>query len=140
MTARDRKCRNQGYLNGESISVIKYIEVLVENIKSEIAEARRVMEDRMAGFPAEFAKKSEMTITASVLKDLKDKDLREIKDLCEDRLTKEEYNQRHEVILDKVRKVENDVANIQGRIAATGVVGVVVVVAVQILIHIFWGK
>lgn len=134
----------------------------IENIKEAITEARRITERIMLGFPDEYAKRADMAATASILKELKDKDLRELKDLIESRMSRNEYSQEHRALQEKmdssyvniqdkidynskrINGLENERANIQGRIIATGAtVGVIVsiiMVAAQVVIHVYMGK
>jgi hypothetical protein len=117
----------------------------------EIAEARRIMEKRMEGFPSEFAKRGDMIITAATLKELKDKDIEELKIRIEARMGREEFNQKHETLIEKIdaaneeiNLLKNERANIHGRIAATGVVVVILIalvqVVTQVLVHVYMGK
>ena len=46
----------------------------IDDLKESITEARRGMENRMEGFPSEFAQKGDMLVTAATLKELKDKE------------------------------------------------------------------
>jgi hypothetical protein len=100
-------------------------------LKDSIAEARRLMEEKMAGFPNEYAKKLELEQTALMVKELKDKDLEEIKKLINLKLSTSDYDSKHEILLekydalkDKSRGWETIEANINGRLWTLG--GVVV--------------
>lgn len=115
------------------------------------AEARRLMEERMAGFPREYARKGDLEFTAEAVREVKEKDLETVRKLIEGRLTRDEYAQKHEGLLDKIDRVETKLqgienirANLQGRILATGGAVIVIValiqVTLQIIMHIYWGK
>ena len=128
----------------QGVSLRDYLERIIElkfiaNDK-ELVEARRQMELKMSGFPTEYAKKLELEQTAGLVKELKDKDFREIKESIDLKLGIVEYNQRHESLDKEINRIGNDLSNIQGRIIGTGVVLGLVVIAVQVLIHVFWGK
>jgi hypothetical protein len=129
----------------------KLIDLRFAAMDREINEARRIMETRMKGFPSEFAQKGDMVTTASTLKELKDKDLEELKVKIEARLGRDEYEQKHaglmekiEIVKEEVNGIKNERANIQGRIVGTGatigvIVSIVIVVS-QIVIHVYMGK
>lgn len=129
----------------------KEIDLRFGAILESIAEAKRLMEERMAGFPREYARKGDLEFTADAVREVKEKDLEAIRKMIVGRLTREEYAQKHEVLLEKIdrmesslQEVENIKANLQGRILATGGAVIVIValiqVGLQIVMHIFWGK
>lgn len=136
----DRRVR---HIRG-GISILEHLKELfgqrITYVELNIKEARRLMEEKMAGFPTEYAKKPELEQTASLVKDLKDKDLGEIKSVLELKLGKLDYEQRHETLEKELDRVARELANIQGRIIGTGGVIAVVVITVQILLHVFWKK
>ena len=107
------------------ISLKDHLEALFgqrfEFVEREITEARRLMENKMAGFPAEYAKKLELEQTALLVKELKDNDLNSIKISIEKKLSKEEYDTRHEVLLQKAVGWESIEANINGRLWTLGI-------------------
>jgi len=111
------------------------------SLKDSITEARRLMEEKMSGFPNEYAKKLELEQTAQLVKELKDKDLEEIKKLINLKLSTSDYDSKHEVLLekydglkDKSRGWETIEANINGRLWT---LGLVVVGAFVILGYLF---
>ena len=141
------------YRDGVSLQeyLEKVIKLKIESLDKGIIEARRVMENLMLGFPQEYAKKSDMAITAMTLKELKDKDLEDIKTRIEARMSRSEYEQKHDVLVEKIdtnakaiASLREERANVQGRIVATGGVIVVVIAIVQVLtqvlIHVYFGK
>ena len=141
------------YRDGVSLQehLEKVIELKFAALDKEIAEARRVMEERMRGFPSEFAQKGDMLVTASTLKELKDKDLKELKGMFDNTIARPEYENKHSSLMEKIElsskeinDLKNERANIQGRIVATGGVIVVVIAIVQVLtqvlIHVYLGK
>ena len=106
-----------------------------------VNEARRVMEERMAGFPGEYAKKSELESTAITLKDLKDRDLREIKDEIDKRMFRAEYEVQHKILGDKIDSQEKRVqgaellkAEVTGKIWTLGIVLSIMVVVLEFII------
>ena len=92
-----------------------------EFVEKEITEARRLMENKMAGFPTEYAKKLELEQTALLVKELKDNDLNLIKSSIDKKLSKEEYDTRHEVLLQKAVGWESIESNINGRLWTLGI-------------------
>lgn len=129
----------------------KEIDLRFNAILDSIAEAKRLMEERMAGFPREYARKGDLEFTAATVRELKEKDLEAMRNLIDGRLTRDEYAQKHEVLLEKIdriestlQEVENIKANLQGRILATGGAVIVIValiqVGLQVVMHIFWSK
>ena len=90
-------------------------------VEKEIIEARRLMENKMAGFPTEYAKKLELEQTALLVKELKDNDLNLIKSSIDKKLSKEEYDTRHEVLLQKAVGWESIESNINGRLWTLGI-------------------
>jgi hypothetical protein len=135
---------NRNFTRAEGVSLKEHLERIIDlkfdSIEKETNEARRLMEKNMAGFPAEYAKKLELEQTAGLVKELKDKDFREIKDTIDLKLGVIEYNQRHESLDKEIGRIARDLSNIQGRIIGTGGVVMFVVIVVQVLIHVFWGK
>lgn len=140
----------------------KLIDCYIERMQTEIdlkfaaitdstAEARRLMEGRMAGFPREFARKDDLEITALAVREIKDKDIEGLKGMIEDKLSRQDYAQRHEILQEKIDRLETGLqdiqnirSNLQGRIIATGGAVVFIVALTQILLqvimHIYWGK
>lgn len=129
----------------------KEIELRFKAIIEAITEAKRLMEDRMAGFPREYARKADLQFTANAVKEVKEKNLEDLRKLIEYRLTRDEYAQRHESLLEKIDRIENKLqgvenikANLQGRIIATGGAVIIIValiqVALQVFLHVYWGK
>lgn len=129
----------------------KEVDLRFRAIVESITEAKRLMEERMSGFPREYARKGDLEFTADAVREVKDKDLAVIRKMIAGRLTREEYAQKHEVLLEKIdrmesslQEVENIKANLQGRILATGGAVIVIValiqVGLQVVMHIFWSK
>ena len=121
------------------------------DLKDAISEAKRIMEDRMRGFPSEFAQKGDMVTTAATLKELKDKDLKELKGMFDNTIGRLEYENKHLSIIEKIDALNRDIndlknerANIQGRIVATGAtVGIIIsilLIATQFIVHLYFGK
>lgn len=138
-----------------SVSLQEHLEKIIalrfESMEKSIYEARRLMEDRMNGFPSAFAQKGDMANTAIGLKELKDKDLKELKNKIDAKLGRDEYEQKHSNIIDKIESANKEIndlktlrADIQGRIIATGGVVVFIIALVQIMtqiiFHIYWSK
>jgi len=107
------------------ISLKDHLEALFgqrfEFVEKEITEARRLMENKMAGFPTEYAKKLELEQTALLVKELKDNDLSLVKSSIDKKLSKEEYDTRHEVLLQKAVGWESIESNINGRLWTLGI-------------------
>ena len=90
-------------------------------VEKGIEEAKRLMEKTMAGFPTEYAKKLELEQTALLVKELKDNDLNVLKSSIDKKLSREEYDTRHEVLLQKAIGWEKIESNINGRLWALGI-------------------
>lgn len=112
-----------------------------EFMRDDITEARRVMENRMEGFPSEFAKKSELELTAITLKELKDRDLREIKDSLDARLGRPEYEFQHRILTEKIDAQEKRIqgaellkAEVTGKIWTLGIVITILVIGVEFVL------
>ena len=114
------------------------IDLEIKRIDDSVTEARRQQEMKFAGFPSEYAKISDMEVTAATLKELKDKDLGGLKDLIDQKVTKGEYDQKHDNLTSAVSKVEKNIENINGRILGTGGVAIFVIVVLQVVLHVFW--
>lgn len=94
----------------------------------------------MEGFPHEYAKKYELDRMAITIKEIKDKDIKEIKDLLSSKLSLADYNSKHEVLLAKAAGWATIEANINGRIwASVWLLGAVLVI-VNVLYHILFSK
>lgn len=127
------------------VTLKEYLEAIIEmrfaSLDVALIEARRGMEKLMAGFPTEYAKKLELEQTAQMVKELKDKDLGEIKKLIALKLSLTDYDTKHEVLLEKLESLkekargwESIEANINGRLWT---LGMVVVGAFVILGYLF---
>jgi hypothetical protein len=115
------------------------------HIKETTIEARRIMETLMAGFPGQFAKKAELDSAVNTIKELKERDIKEIKTELDDRLSRKEYGFQHKTLVDKfecqekrIQSVELLKAEITGKIWTLGIVVTFVVVAVQFALR--YGK
>ena len=139
----------------QGVTLKEYLESVItlkfEAIEKATILAKDLMMERMRGFPSEFAQKGDMLTTAATLKELKDKDLEELKSKIEARMGRDEYNQKHDSLIEKIdacnkdiNDLKNERANIQGRILGTGAtVGIIVsiiIVVSQIIIHVYMGK
>jgi len=80
----------------------KVIELRIDSIKDAIFEARRLQEKEMAGFPGEYAKKADLLGTAIIVQEIKDKELKEIKSMTDGKLSKIEYEEKHNTLMEKI--------------------------------------
>jgi hypothetical protein len=118
----------------EYVSLREYIECKIEAIESMMNESRRLMENRMEGFPSQFALKSEANVFLATNKEIKDK-----LDLL---LSRREYEVQHQILVDKIDAMESRVkdtellrSNINGRLWALGVGGAVLIAVFEFIIH-----
>ena len=125
---------------------IDIVSLLVEaKLVTSKSEARRLMEKTMAGFPSEYAKKLELSQTASLVKELKDTDLEAIKKLISIKLSISDYDTKHETLMakydglnEKAQGWETIKADINGRLWTLSFVMVgTVALTVSVLEFIF---
>lgn len=137
--AKPRTTRHTPLYRG--VSDREYFETIInlrfEALDSSIAEARRIMEARMQGFPSEFAQKSDMALTAASLADLKR--------MFENTIPRSEYDNKHQTLQEKIDACNKDItelktdrANIQGRVLATGGAAIVIIAIVQVVIQVIF--
>jgi hypothetical protein len=126
------------------ISILEHLEKLfgqrINYVEKAAEKAEQQMETLLHGFPLEYPKKHETEQLASMVKDIKEKDLRETNNKIDLKLSKTEYEQRHESLDKEMIKLGKELSNIQGRILGTGGVILFVLVVTQIFLHVFWKR
>ena len=117
----------------------------ISYLREGIVEARRLVEKTMEGFPSEYAKKLELAQTATLVKELKDNDLEEIKKLISNKLSVADYDIKHETLLakyeglnEKAQGWETIKADINGRLWTLGFVMVGAVALTVAVIEFFF--
>jgi len=147
--------------NGVSISLKEHIEKIFDlkvdnlrhdldmrfaDLKEAITEARRIMENRMEGFPAVFAKRGELDQTANIVKELKERDIRDLKDDIDGKMSRIDYEFHHKSLLEKmdvqekrIQNVELLKADVSGRVWTLGFALSAFIVIVGLILH-YWGK
>lgn len=132
---------SEKYLTCENAAALeKLITQRIDYLEASIVEARRLREKDMEGFPEMYAKKHELEKTAMLIKEVKDKDLKELKDLISLKLSITDYETKHETLVAKALGWEKIEANINGKIwASTWILGSLLVV-VNVLYHILFSK
>ena len=154
-------------LSNGQVSLRKYLTDLYDEklntirqrmISADLAlvTAREELLRRMEGFPEEYAKKAEMQSTALLVKELKDRDLKDIKTTIEynsiNKLSKTDYEFAHKMLVDKFDAVERrlqQVELIKAEVTATitsevtskaWTLGIVITIAIVFLeLALKWG-
>lgn len=132
---------SEKYLTCENAAALeKLITQRIDYLEASIVEARRLREKDMEGFPEMYAKRYELEKTAILIKEVKDKDIKELKDLINAKLSVSDYESKHEILAAKAQGWEKIEANINGRIwASVWILGSVLVI-VNVLYHILFTK
>ena len=130
------------YTQTQGTALEKLINQRIDYIEKASDEARRLIEKLMEGFPVEYAKKMELEQTAMQIKELKDRDLSDIKRLLAEKLSYADYESKHAVLLEKSEGWKTIEANISGRIWATawilGILVPLVTALITIFMHVYW--
>jgi len=114
----------------------KIVELKIDAMIEASKEARRLMEVTMAGFPAEYAKKGELLVTANSVQELKDKELSSLKLLVDTKLGKIEYEDKHNTLLEKIDLLKESKDVMEGRASQSSVTRSTIIAIIGLLVGI----